>query len=144
MMSTGTSTAKSKITKSTASKAGAGVAGAGGGTLLIVVAKLLPEGHFLKSILPLAAPSIAVTLSALWLWLQVEIINYWRDKRLKTLAMRAKLLLEEALKNPNTTEKHREMIRAKLEELEILITERELSRIKALSAVVALDLGPDV
>ena len=51
--------------KGTESKVGAGAAGVGGGTLLVVIANNLREGNPLKPWLVLAAPSVSIFVWAL-------------------------------------------------------------------------------
>src|ERR1700733_11503286 len=118
--------------KSTESRVGAGTAGAGGGTLLVVIANYLREGHPLKSWLLLAAPSMSVSLSALWLWLQLRLAHYLRDREANSLIESAKRQLEEALQNRETSPEHRAIIRQKLEMLELVAVGRYFDRIEFL------------
>jgi hypothetical protein len=117
------------------SKTGAGAAGVGGGTLLVVIANSLSENNKAKPLLIWAAPSVAVFLGGLWLWLQVKIANYLRDREVQALINNAKRTLEEALNNPKTSEPHRARIRRQLEKLEQVSIERQMERIKAFRIV---------
>ena len=117
------------------SKAGAGAAGVGGGTLVVVMANSLPESSKLKPWLLLAAPSVSVFLSAAWLWLQVRIANFVRDREAESIIASAKRTLEEALRNPNTSEAHRAVVREKLEQLELVAVSRQMERISALKVI---------
>lgn len=120
------------------SKAGAGAAGAGGGTLLVMLANTL--SNLWKSWLIVASPSVSIILSALWLWFQVGIANYVQDLKLKQLVRSTKAILLEALDNPNTSDDHREAIRKRLEELELIIADRQMKQIRSLSPVTASDI----
>jgi hypothetical protein len=113
------------------SKTGAGAAGVGGGTLLVVIANSLPENNKLKPWLIWAAPSVSVFLGGLWLWLQVKIANHLRDREVRLLINNARKTLEEALNNPKTSEPHRARIRRQLEKLEQVSIDRQMERIKA-------------
>lgn len=120
------------------SKAGAGAAGAGGGTLLVMLANTLSNPW--KSWLIVDSPSVSIILSALWLWCQVGIANYVQDLKLKQLVRSTKAILLEALDNPNTSDDHREAIRKRLEELELIIADRQMKQIRSLSPVTASDI----
>ena len=121
--------------KSAESKVGAGAAGVGGGTLLIVVANSLREGNPLKPWLLLSATSVSIFVGGLWLWFRVKIANYLRDREAQLLIDSAKRTLEAALHNPNTSESHRAVIRKELENLELLAVGRYLERINSLKIV---------
>ncbi|NTW87613.1 MAG: hypothetical protein HGB26_00465 [Desulfobulbaceae bacterium] len=120
-----------EISKS--SKVGATAAGAGGGTLLVVLSSHLPEGNPFKQWLVMVAPTLSVTLTTLWYWAQVEIANYIQDKKVEALALKTKQSLIDALNNSNTSESHRNSLRSKLEELEIIISERQMKKLRSLS-----------
>lgn len=117
-------------TNSKNSKANAGAAGIGGGTLLIALASSLPEGSRLRFWLTLVAPCFSVVLSALFLWAQIEIANFMQDRKVKVLVRRTQETLQAALRNEHTSESHRRLIKKKLEELDLLVADRELKRIK--------------
>jgi hypothetical protein len=86
-------------------KTGAGV-GAGVGTLLAVLGRGLPDGNKMKPLLIVAAPTISVLLSRLWLSLGRRIDNYLSDREWRMVVDGAKSILEEALGNPQTSEAH--------------------------------------
>lgn len=112
--------------------ASAGLAGAGGGTLLTIIANSLPEGSVWKPWVLYLAPSFAVLLSAIWLWTQRQIASHFREREVSDLFQRAKNTLEAALRNPNTTPEHRTRLQKQLEELEMLDVGRVVDRIKSL------------
>jgi hypothetical protein len=71
----------------------AGLAGAGGGTLVAVIANQFPEGNIAKPTLNYLAPSISILVTALWVWLQVKIANHVRDKEVNQVIEGAKSTL---------------------------------------------------
>lgn len=117
------------------SKAGAGAAGIGGGTLLVVVANSLPENSKFKPWLLLATPSVSVFLGALWLWLQVRLLNMIRDREVNNAIEEMRRTIDKALNNSKTSEKHRIEIRRRLEELELVAVNRSMEKIKALKVI---------
>ena len=122
------------------SNVGAGAAGVGGGTLIVLIANNLPSDSAIKPWLLLLSPAASVSLSALWLWLRIEIANYVQDNRVKSLAKAAKSALEEALQNPHTSDGHKSRIREQLEEVESLLATRHLTKLKDLRPVTASDV----
>ncbi len=127
--------------KDKGSKVGAIAAGAGGGTLLVVLANALPEGSQWKHTLVLVAPSISVTLSVIWLWVQKEIVCYIRNRKVLAVANRVKSRLLEALANQNTSEEHRLIIQQRLENLELMLADRDLKLIASLIDEIDKDVA---
>lgn len=113
---------------------GAGAAGAGGGTLLALLANNLPPDNSLRSWLIILAPSATVAISAGWIWLRHKIERHYREKELKVLISQSKQTLQEALANPNTSENHRRELRKQLEQLELIDINIALNRVKSLSS----------
>ncbi len=120
--------------------AGASAAGVGGGTLLVLYANSLPDSSHIKFWLVLAAPSVSVFLGVIWLWLRVEIANYVQGLKVRSIARAAKATLQEALANPSTSEEHKSRIRSRLEEVEMLLSDHQMKRIRAISTVTIHDL----
>ncbi|MCP4676993.1 MAG: hypothetical protein GY854_16035 [Deltaproteobacteria bacterium] len=123
------------------SKVGAGAAGVGGGTLVAVIANNLPETNALKPWLILIAPSLSIFLGAGWLWLQVKVANYLRDREVQTVIASAKKTLEAALANPLTSNKHRKKIQEELEKLELMAVRRHLERFRSLRIITSADIS---
>ena len=130
-----------KVTSHYQAKPKAGViAGAGGGTLIAVIANHLPESSIWKPLLSYAAPSFAVFLSVFWRWVQTivwrwienEVLRSIRDYKTSKLYKKAKARLMIALKNPNTSAVHRKSIQEKLETLETLATNRDLRELEVM------------
>lgn len=122
------------------SKTNAGAAGIGGGTLLLVFANTLPENSKIKPWLIWIAPSVSVSLSAIWIWLQVSVANYVRDREVRTILNKAKADLVKALNNSNTSAEHRARIMNKLENLELVEVDRHMQKIKSLKFITSDDL----
>jgi hypothetical protein len=131
---------QAQLLKQSESKAGAGFAGAGSGTFLVLLADSFPDSNPFKVWLKVAAPSASVVLSILWLWCQVEVANYMRDRKLRSVIRKTKTILEDALNNPQTSEGHRNEIREKLQQLELTVADRELARIQSLAPITASDI----
>jgi hypothetical protein len=112
------------------STAVAGVGGIGGGTLLVVIAESLPDGHWAKPFLYWAAPTASVTLTAVWIWIQRRVVRWDREREQRTAVMKAKAVLTQALANPQTTSEHRDRLRSQLEALELLEVEDHMERIR--------------
>ncbi len=119
---------------------GASAAGAGGGTLLIVLANSISVESPWRSVLLYAAPSASVLFSILWLWLKVAVANYVQDLQIRSLARRAKETLDQALSNPNTSSKHKEAMRARMEELEVFLADRHMGRIRSTKLITVADV----
>lgn len=114
------------------------IAGAGGGTLLAVIANNLPDDSFWKPVLRYVAPSVAVVVSVLWRWIQTilwrwvenEVRTYYRTHKVSKLSKKARARLLSALKNPNTSEAHRKRIQERLEKLETMMSNRDFGEIE--------------
>lgn len=105
-------------------------AGAGGGTLLAVVASQLDDGNPIKPWLICAIPALSVVFGAIWIWLQVKIINIVRDNEAHKISVRTTRLIEEALANQNTSEDHKKMLRSRLEQFQMQNVDRSLKKLQ--------------
>ena len=79
-------------------------AGAGSGTLVALIANKLSDDNWLKPWLVLIAPSISVTFSAIWVWLQTKFVNYIKEYEFKLLVAQAIKTIDEALQDPNLSQ----------------------------------------
>lgn len=116
----------------------ADVAGAGGGTLFVMLASTLPDHGFGKEWLMLLAPSLTVILGAVWLWLQVRVANHFSDRGFDATIRQARTAFSEILGNPDTSDEHRARIRREIERVELLVVARHVERLQAFKVV-----GPD-
>jgi len=64
-----------------------------------------------------------------------------QNRKLRSVVRTTTAVLLDALNNPNTSEDHRNDIRKKLEEIELIIADRELGRIRLLSLSTVTDTG---
>lgn len=110
---------------SSGKKTSAGLAGAGGGTLLVLIANTLPDPW--NKILASLAPTFSIALA----WVLVFLYQYVESKRIDLWVARATRTLEKALANPHTGEEHKEFLRHKLEELEVIQTNTDFELIKS-------------
>ena len=102
---------------------GSGAAGAGGGTVLVVLARSLPDTNPWKTPLLIVAPSVTVIVSAIWLFAWRSIIALYRQKQRKRLFAEAKKTLSEGIENPHASEEHRAVLRKRLEAFQLLEAE---------------------
>lgn len=121
-------------------KTSAGVAGAGGGTLVAAIASSLPDESGLKTYLLLAAPAVAITLSGVWLWANVKISNWLRDREVTSVLNTARKTLQDALDNPNTTKGHQTNLRKELEKIELIALGRHVKRIESIKIFTEDDI----
>src|SRR4051794_315058 len=96
-------------------KTGAGAAGAGSGTLLVLLANNLPSQSPLKPWLVLIAPSLSVAVSVLYYWVRRALDSYLEQRKRQRFIAEAKTNLDAALKNPNTSEEHRKRLQREFE-----------------------------
>ena len=115
-----------------APKTGAGVAGASGGTLVALLASNLSDENVLKPWLLLAAPSLAVFFSGVWLWANQWFSNWLSDREVKTVVAAARADLREALDNPHTTNEHHESLQKRMEALDLMVVDRHFKRIESI------------
>jgi hypothetical protein len=105
-----------------------------------VIAAHLPDNDAARPWLLYLAPSVSIVLSAIWIWVQVEIGNRFRDKEVHQLFEKARGTLQEALANPNTSPEHRQTLQKQLEDLEMLSVRRVMDRIKSLKVITSDDI----
>jgi hypothetical protein len=98
------------------SRAEAGAAGVGGGTLLVLLANNMPNDSPLKSWLILIAPSAAVALVAVWVWLCAKYDRYIARREFDAAMAVARSTLQRALDEADSPERAAEL-RKKLNQL---------------------------
>ena len=106
------------------SRGNAGLAGAGGGTLVAVAADELPDSNFLKVPLIYCAPSISLVVTLVWVWLQVRIAGYFREREVKNLVEDLKNELETKLKEENLSKDLRLQFQKELDNLNLISVQR--------------------
>jgi hypothetical protein len=126
------------------SKTTARFAGAGGGTLVAVVASQLPDDSPAKNLLIYLSPSISVLFTLLWGWVQVKVVNYIKDQEAERLIKLAKINIEESIANPNITDEYREDLRKRYQEFDAIRIDRIKSQIQAISIYTIEDVKDKV
>jgi len=118
--------------KKAQSKAGAGVAGIGGGTLLVTIAESLPPEHPARGPLLFAAPWASTFASLAWLWIRRTMTRRMQERKMDSLCEKARNALDHALEDPRTSPGHRAKLQQGLEELELLRLQWQLDQAHAL------------
>ena len=113
-----------------ASATSAGAAGASAGTLLVLLARNLPDSNPWKSWALVLAPSLSVFLS--WLLIRVRHeAEYYLAKRNRQRVFDAIIAkIREALDNPLTSEEHKQTMRKELEQVEKLRIDAEREQLQ--------------
>src|SRR6185503_1571033 len=93
----------------------------------------LPEGSQWKSWMIIIAPSASVAVSVCYAWIKISLERYLKKRELKSKFSQARNTLLEALDNPRTSEEHRAQLRKELEQLELLLVQSDLERIRLLT-----------
>jgi hypothetical protein len=114
-------------------KIGAAAAGAGTGTLMVVLAQNLPEST-LKSWLVLAAPTASAALSWIWTWIRELVEIRVREREKRQLFATVRKTIVDALEDPLLSHEHKVSLRRQLEELEMLRVSGLYQRIKLLES----------
>lgn len=118
------------VKKNSTFKYEAPVAGASGGTLLVLLANNLPDNYAYKSWLILIAPTISVALSAFWVWSKIRVDAYIGDRKTERILKELRTEIENDLKNPHTSEEHKKLLKAQLEKFEKLRIESLAAKAK--------------
>ncbi|MFI3219619.1 MAG: hypothetical protein QX189_10935 [Methylococcales bacterium] len=116
--------------KNKSSSIAMGAAGAGGGTLLVLLANNLPDASLFKSWLVIIAPSASVFLGSLLFWLKNKVSSYFENKMVQNELEKIREMLKTALNDDNTSEQHKEEMRKKLESLDKIAVNIRLNKIK--------------
>jgi hypothetical protein len=113
------------------SKAAPGVAGAGSGTLFLLLAKSLPDRYEpWKQVATYLAPTVSVGMAAALVWLR-EFLRDTLNERLKNRMFdQAQRKLEAIRNNQHTSQQEKERITEKLAELQKLRTDMVLEVIE--------------
>ena len=98
----------------------ASLIGGGIGSAIIVFAKQMPETNELKHWLLVAAPPIAVIISNLWRAVRRFILNWGRRTSSKRFYEDSCKTIEEALQGNHTSEEHKAILKAQLEEIQLI------------------------
>jgi hypothetical protein len=115
------------------SETSAGLAGAGGGTLVAVIASQLPDDNAAKSLLIYLAPSISILLTLLWGWVRIKFLNYINDREFERLIDVAIDKLDTRIADPNISEEYRDSLKRKRQEFDEMSIDRIKSQIQAVT-----------
>lgn len=110
----------------------AGAAGVGGGTLLVLYAKSLPESSAWRDLLILVSPGISVILSAAWHWLARASSAYVHELEFRFVTRNAQRRLLSQLRDETLPEAERAEIVRVLSELRALERDRVYEQLRAL------------
>jgi hypothetical protein len=117
-----------KVDKNASNGLQAGIAGAGGGTLLILIADTIPESWGVKPFLIYLAPTISIVLSVFWLWIKKRYADYNRNKKLD-LALKE---LEKFMNDPATSQDHKEQLRRSREQIQLAVVTKRMKDVEKL------------
>lgn len=110
----------------------AGAAGAGSGTLLVLLANNLPNTSPWKPWLVIAAPSASVFASLVWSKATIALETLLRKREFNALVTHAQATLDQALKSDTTSPEHRQKLKGELEQLQLLLVQSDVEKIKTL------------
>lgn len=118
----------------------AGLAGAGGGTGLVLIADTLPTGSPWREVFTFVAPSASVVFGALVYYVEVQASRLLQQR----LVGRLRRTLEEYLKNPHTSDDHKALLRRRLEEVENVITWQAVEHIRVVGTLPVVPAAQSV
>jgi len=110
----------------------ASIAGAGGGTLLVLLANNLPDTYPLKSWLVIIAPSVSIVLSLFWKYISRKSNAYFKVKKVERSKKLLLQKIENALQNGIISEKEAIMLKKKMREIELQSIDNLANKIKSI------------
>src|ERR1041385_7589345 len=111
--------------------AGAGVAGAGGGTVLTGIVQTMPDSTA-KNILLYMVPSISVGLGVAWFFFSRQVMAWWYERAFQKEKDEAKKITEEQLRNDSNSPELKNEIRKNWESFQKSEIDRKLDHLKSL------------
>jgi hypothetical protein len=78
---------------------------------------------------------LTVGASALWLFVAIEIAERFENRRTRAIAQNLRANMATAVENPNTSKEHKNALRRQVEQMELIIAQRDISRLKAMAAI---------
>jgi len=109
---------------------GAGATGASAGTLLILLARNLPDSNPWKSWVLIVAPSLSVLLSWVLVRVRHEAEYYLAERTRQRVFENIKAKIVEALNNPLTSAEHKKAMQGELERVERLRIDAEREQLQ--------------
>jgi hypothetical protein len=116
--------------KSARTTTGAGATGASAGTLLVLLARNLPNNNPWKSWALIIAPSLSVLLSWLLVKARLEADYYLTKRNRQRVFDNITARIRETLDNPLTSEEHQASMRKELEQVEKLRIDAEREQLQ--------------
>lgn len=113
------------------SKGSSAVAGAGGGTVLILFARTLPDTYALKAWLIVMSPTLAVILAAVWAWGSSRLIGYYLGRAVNNSLAQLRQNVADILANEKLSPDMKAAVVKELEEAERLNVARQVNDLKA-------------
>jgi hypothetical protein len=110
----------------------ASIAGAGGGTLLVLLANNLPDTYPLKSWLVIIAPSVTIVLSLFWKYISRKSNAYFKVKKVERSKKLLLQKIENALQNGIISEKEAAVLKKKMREIELQSIDNLANKIKSI------------
>jgi len=110
----------------------ASIAGAGGGTLLVLLANNLPESYALKSWLVIIAPSVSIVLSMFWKYISRKSNAYFKVKKVERSKKLLQKKIETALQNGIISAEEAAMLKRKMAEIELQSIDNLANKIKSI------------
>ena len=96
------------------------MAGAGGGTVLVLLAEQLPDGTPYKPYLLIIAPTLAIVLSALWLRAKRALDHVAEIREADKVLTLARATLTQAELAADSDPEHLKRLKTKIDELELI------------------------
>lgn len=110
----------------------ASIAGASGGTLLVLLANNLSESYPLKSWLVIVAPSVSIVLSLFWKFISKKTITYFKGKKVEKSKILLQKKIQAALNNGLISEEEASILKRKMIEIELQSIDNLANKIKSI------------
>lgn len=110
----------------------ASIAGASGGTLLVLLANNLPESYPLKSWLVIIAPSVSIVLSLFWKFLSKKTNTYFKGKKVEKSKTLLQKKIQAALNNGLISQEEAIVLKRKMIEIELQSIDNLANKIKSI------------
>jgi hypothetical protein len=110
----------------------ASIAGASGGTLLVLLANNLSESYPLKSWLVIIAPSVSIVLSLFWKYLSRKTNAYFKGKKVEKSKILLQRKIQAALDNGLISPKEAAILKRKMIEIELQSIDHLANKIKSI------------
>lgn len=109
-------------------------AGVGGGTLVVLLQKALPDTSPWKPWILFAAPTVAETIGGLSSWAIGRLRAYVRARTLAFELAQARKAIEKGLQTTGTSPRHKAEIRKSREELQRIEIDNNMNRVRLLAS----------